>query len=126
MSKHETVLILGASSDPQRYANKAMVLLKEHGHRVVLVNPNEISILGQSVYKNIEAVTDSKTRIDTVTMYVNPKVSENLAQALVDLKPKRVIFNPGSENGKLISTLKEAGIEVEEACTLVLLHTNQF
>ena len=65
-------------------------------------------------------------RIDTLTMYVNPALSTKYQQDIIDLNPKRVIFNPGSENPALEKALIERGIHVEEACTLVMLRTDQF
>jgi predicted CoA-binding protein len=64
--------------------------------------------------------------IDTLTLYVNEGISSSLKKEIIDLKPKRVIFNPGSENIELMKSLVEAGILTEEACTLVLVRTGQF
>jgi uncharacterized protein len=65
-------------------------------------------------------------KIDTVTMYVNPAISNKYKDDLIAVRPKRVIFNPGSENTPLATALKESGIEVENACTLVLLRSGQY
>lgn len=122
MSK-EKVAVLGASDDPDRYAYKAFKLLEDHGHKTFLVSPKLSQIDGQKVYPKLNEI---KEPIDTLTMYVNPKISSDLTQDILALKPKRVIFNPGSENSELVSRLKENGIASEEACTLVLLRTGQF
>ncbi len=119
----ERVVIIGASDKPDRYSNKAQLLLQKHGHEVVPVNPGLSNIEGIPVTRDLAEVTGA---VDTVTMYVAPKISNDLADKLIALKPRRVIFNPGSENPALQSTLTVAGIETLEACTLVLLRTGQY
>lgn len=122
----EVVAVLGASSDTSRYSYKAMALLKEYGHEPVPVHPRETEVLGYKVVPSISELTKQGKKIDTLTMYVNPALSTKYQQDIIDLKPKRVIFNPGSENPVLQKALVENGIAVEEACTLVLLRTAQF
>lgn len=119
----QKVAILGASLKPERYSNKAFHMLREYGHTPVPVSPNFKEIEG---VPTVASLTDIKTPIDTLTMYVGPETSTRLQKEIVNLKPKRVIFNPGSENPQLMRALEAAGIEVEEACTLVLLRTHQF
>lgn len=119
----EVVLILGASDHPEKYAHKAMTMLLAHGHEVVLVHPTLSEIEGHKVFKSIDEISQ---KIDTLTMYVNPKISSSVAQSILKLKPGRVIFNPGTENPELEVSLKRSGIDFEEACTLVLLTTGQF
>ncbi|GEP45282.1 CoA-binding protein [Brevifollis gellanilyticus] len=122
-SSSERVVIVGASDKPDRYAHKAQLLLSQHGHEVVPVHPRLESIEGVPVVADLTQITGT---VDTVTMYVGPAISQGLGDKLVTVKPKRVIFNPGSENAELEDKLSQAGIEVEEACTLVLLRTGQF
>ncbi|MCK4462587.1 MAG: CoA-binding protein [candidate division Zixibacteria bacterium] len=71
-------------------------------------------------------MTDIAEPIDTLTVYVNPKISSGEYDNSLKLKPRRVVFNPGAENGELAEKLKTAGFEVVEACTLVMLRTEQF
>ncbi|TDU81887.1 hypothetical protein EI77_01199 [Prosthecobacter fusiformis] len=123
MSAPERVVILGASDKPDRYAYKAMKALLQHGHEVVLVHPRLKEIEGHPVLADIGDVTGP---VDTVTMYVGPAISANLADKLTALKPARVIFNPGSENPDLQDKLESSGIRPEEACTLVMLATGQY
>lgn len=118
-----TVAILGASKNPDRYSYKALKLLKEHGHNPIPINPALDEIEGFPVFKKLK---DIPTKVHTLTMYVNPETSDKLADEILELKPTRVIFNPGSENAKLEEQLQKKGISVERACTLVLLRTNQF
>lgn len=119
----ETVAILGASEKPDRFANKAFHMLQEYGHTTVLVSPRLKELEGQKVFSSLQEI---KTPIDTLTMYVNADLSNKLKTDILNLKPKRVIFNPGSENLALEKDLKAAGIKTVQACTLVLLRTNQF
>jgi len=122
----EVVAVLGASSDLTRYSYKAVQLLKEHGHTPVPIHPRETEVLGYKVVAEIKDLVKRGIKIDTLTMYVNPALSTKFQQDIIDLKPTRVIFNPGSENPQLEKALMDNGIVVEEACTLVLLRTNQF
>ena len=122
----EVVAVLGASSDITRYSYKAMELLKQYGHTPVPIHPRETEVLGYKVYSSIRDLVEQGKKIDTVTMYVNPALSTKHQQDLIDLKPKRIIFNPGSENVMLEKVLTSHGIQVHEACTLVLLRTEQF
>ncbi len=122
----EVVAVLGASSDTNRYSYKAIQLLKEYGHTPIPVHPRETEVLGYKVVPEIKELVKQGTQVDTLTMYVNPALSTKYQQDIIDLKPRRVIFNPGSENPGLEKALKEKGIKVEEACTLVLLRTNQY
>ena len=121
--KNERVVILGASDKADRYSHKAQLLLCEHGHEVVPVHPKLASIEGVPVVADLSLIVGA---VDTVTMYVGPAISSALTDKLAALKPRRVIFNPGSENPALAAKLEAAGITVEEACTLVLLRTGQF
>jgi len=119
----ELVTIIGASEKKNRYAYKAMTALQEQGHDVRLVNPYKKSIDGQQCFS---AVTDIKEKIDTVTLYVNPKKFRDHIEEVIKAKPERVIMNPGTEDADMEKTLKEAGIKVDHACTLVLLSTGLF
>lgn len=122
----EVVAVLGASNDPSRYAYKAMVMLKEYGHRPIPVHPRETEVLGVKVTANIGELAGSGQAIDTVTVYVNKEISSKYEKDFIRLKPKRVIFNPGAENPDLEKKLIDQGIGVENACTLVMLRINQF
>lgn len=119
----QRVVILGASAKPHRYAHQAQVMLRQHGHQVVPVHPKLGEIDGVPVTADL---SDIDGPVDTVTMYVGPAISTGLADKLIGLKPKRVLFNPGSENPELAAQLEAAGIRTEEACTLVLLATGRF
>ena len=119
----EDVAILGASTNPERYSFKAMQALLHHGHNIYLISPKYEIIEGNKVYKSLDDIPE---KVTTLTLYVGEKISSTMEQTIIDLAPKRVIFNPGSENQHLNTQLKRNGIEALEACTLVMLATDQF
>ena len=116
------VLIFGASTNPDRYAYKAMVLLVEKGHEVFLKGNKAGIALGLT----IQVGTNNFDHIHTITLYVGPQNQQDLIEDLIQIKPERIIFNPGTENPKLYAEIEKLNIKVEDASTLVLLHTNQF
>ena len=119
----ETVAVIGASRKEDRYSNKAVRQLMQHNHTVLPVNPVEKTIEGLKVFGKISEIS---VNVDTVTMYVNPNEGLKLKEELLLLRPKRVIFNPGTENQELIDFLERNGVACLRACTLVLLSTGQF
>jgi len=121
--KTQRVVVVGASPKPERYSNRAVRLLVQHDHEVVPINPVETTIEGLPVVPSLDQVSG---HVDTVTLYVSAKISSTLEGPLTMLQPDRVLFNPGAENPDLRASLNAKGIETEEACTLILLHTNQF
>lgn len=123
MSDFGNVVLIGASDDPERYAHRALKLLLEKGYTVIPVHPKLQTTQGVKVYP---AIQDVPGPVDTVTLYVSQAVSSKLADAILQKKPRRIIFNPGAENQLLMRKASEAGIKSIEACTLVLLSTGQF
>lgn len=119
----EKAAVIGASPNPDRYANKAQKLLADHGHTPIPVAPKYDEIEGKTVYRSLSDIEDD---IDTVTLYVGPARQEPIIEDILKKKPKRVIFNPNTENPGAYEKLKDAGITVTEACTLVLLKTGQY
>lgn len=119
----QRVVVLGASDKPDRYAYQALQLLREFGHEVVPVHPSIEKIDGIPV---VHSLAEVEGPVDTLTVYVNSKASAQLADTIVKLSPGRVIFNPGAESPELTARLDEAGIAYQNACTLVLLNTEQF
>lgn len=118
-----TVAVLGASDNPERTAFQALTRLLEQHHEVIPVSPKGGEIAGRPV---ATALGQIDRDVDTVTMYIGPDRQAAVAEELIALRPRRVIFNPGTENPDLYPRLRDAGIEVQEACTLVLLSTRQF
>ncbi|NQT26019.1 CoA-binding protein [candidate division KSB1 bacterium] len=119
----KTVIVLGASKNPERYANKAIRLLVDNGYPVIPVNPREQEIEGLPV---VHVLAEIDQPIHTITLYIGPQRSERMGEDIILLKPQRVIFNPGTESEALKSQLESAGIQCVEGCTLVMLHTKQF
>ena len=119
----QTVAVLGASNNRDRYSNMAVRRLRDAGHRVIPVNPALEEIEGLPVAKSLGEIKDP---IDTLTLYVGPQRSTPMIADILRLAPKRVIFNPGTESPKLAAALDQANIPHVEACTLVLLQTGQF
>jgi predicted CoA-binding protein len=118
-----STVVLGASDNPERTSYQAIERLLRHGYTVIPINPKGGQILGQNVVTALEQVQQP---VDTVTMYVGPDRQDALIDTLITLGPRRIIFNPGSENPAIYYRLQQAGITVVEACTLVLLSTGQF
>ncbi len=120
----EHVAVIGASPKEDRYSNKAMRMLAEYKHHPIPVASGYDQIEGEKVYENILDIPD---KLDTVTLYLGPKrQTDKVIDQLIAAAPKRVIFNPGTENPASAERLKKAGINVVEACTMVLLKTNQY
>lgn len=115
-------LVFGASLKPQRYSYIAMVRLAAAGVETFAFGLKKGEVSGVEIKTNLSEFKD----IHTVTLYLSPKRQEAYYQDLIKLAPKRVIFNPGTENAELYLILEQHGIEVEVACTLVLLGTGQY
>jgi uncharacterized protein len=121
MAGKKTV-VLGASDNPSRYSYLAMNRLQAHQHPVVAVGRKETAVNGIEIHKaHIPA-----EGVDTVTLYLNPKNQVEYYDYILGLKPKRIIFNPGTENSELMQMAKQAGIQPVVACTLVMLSTGQY
>ncbi len=118
-----TAAVLGASPKEDRYSFKAVRMLKEHQFKPLPIHPKGHTVDGLDGLKSLADITEE---IDTITMYVSAKISDNEYDNIIALKPRRVIFNPGSENPALAQKLRDARIEVVEACTLVMLQTGQY
>lgn len=116
------VLVLGASQNPQRYSNMAMKDLQYFKHTVIAVGRKAGEVQGMRI------VTDfpQDEKVDTVTVYLNERNQEPYIEAIKNIRPNRVIFNPGAENRSFYRELEAIGIESINACTLVMLRTNQF
>lgn len=117
------VAVLGASSNPERYSYKAVKMLSEDGYGVFPVHPSEKPIDGIRCYPSLNAIREP---LDTITVYLSEKNSTPLIDDIVRSGSRRVILNPGAENDELKSRCESAGIEVKEACTLVMVKTGQF
>lgn len=119
----QTVAVLGASENPERYSNLAVKALLENGHTVCPVSPKCEAVHGLRCFDSLQ---DLPQRPQTLTLYLSPKRSTPLSDEILAAAPARIIFNPGTENPELRQRAEDAGIDCIEACTLVLLRTGQF
>lgn len=115
-------LVIGASLNSNRYSNRAIIKLRLNNEDVVALGARK------GVVEDVTISTEKEDfkNIDTVTLYVNPTIQEEFYNYIISLKPRRVIFNPGTENMEFVKLLEENNIKSEIACTLVLLATNQY
>ena len=115
-------LVLGASANPSRYSFLAINKLRNNGHPVVAIGRKIAGVA------DVQITTEKKPAedIDTVTLYLNPTNQKPYYDYIISLNPKRIIFNPGTENDELVSLAQQNGIKVLDACTLVMLSTNQY
>jgi predicted CoA-binding protein len=115
-------LVLGASENPRRYSNLAIHRLRGKGHEVVAIGHRK----GQVLDVPIDTEQKPIEGIDTITLYLNPTNQQPYIDYILSLKPKRIIFNPGTENIQLEALAEEAGIEPVEGCTLVMLSVGRY
>lgn len=122
MQESKRTLVIGATPKMDRYSFKAAQLLQEHNHEVIPygIKKGTIGTL------EIQNQWPEKESFDTITLYINPKLQEQYNQKIIDLNPKRIIFNPGTENEELVRIAQKKEIQTLNACTLVLLRTNQY
>lgn len=115
-------LILGATTNPDRYAYLAAQRLTQHGHPIINVGIKSGEVAGVP----IEPANKIHSDIDTLTLYIGPANQPAYYDYILKTKPHRIIFNPGTENPEMEQLAKAAGIETIEACTLVMLSTGQY
>jgi uncharacterized protein len=115
-------MVLGASPNPERYSYMATVMLSDKGHSVYPFG------IKKGMIQTLEILQDwpGKGSIETLTLYLGPQAQESYYDQIINLAPKRIIFNPGTENPILANRAKAAGIATIEACTLVMLTTGQY
>ena len=122
MNEMKKTLVLGASDNPSRYSYLAVHRLRNHGHPVVAIGRKN-TIVGDVTVEKEKKHFDN---VDTVTLYLNPQHQKEYYDYILSVKPKRIIFNPGTENEELENLARQQNIRTMEACTLVLLSTNQY
>ena len=115
-------VVLGASQNEERYSNLAVKKLVAHNHPVIAIGNKEGKINDIKIIKDNPSLKD----VDTVTLYLNPENQKPYYDYILSLNPKRIIFNPGTKNDELENLAAAKGIKTMEACTLVLLSTNQY
>ncbi len=119
---NKRTVVIGASSNPSRYAYKAVIALSDEGHEVYPIGIKNGQINGIDIIVDRPKIKN----VHTVTIYLSKKNQAQEADYILDLKPKRIIFNPGAENEALNQLAREKKIITEQACTLVLLRTTQY
>jgi len=122
MAAEKKTMVIGASENPERYSNKAIHRLVTYRHPVVAIGLRKGNVDGVEIITDRPQLQD----IDTVTLYLNPRNQKPYYDYILSLKPKRIIFNPGTENAELEQLAEDNGIQTMEACTLVLLGTGQY
>lgn len=122
VSMKKKTLVLGASTNPGRYSNIAIKRLVSNNQPTVAVGLKIGEVAGVTITNQPEIFLD----IDTITLYMNPQRQKPYYDYILSLQPERVIFNPGTENPELYALLRSNSIEIEVACTLVMLATNQY
>jgi len=122
MGNPKKTLVLGASDNPSRYSYLAINRLRKFGHPVVAIGKKKVKVDDVDIDIEQRPFPD----VDTVTLYLNPEHQEEYYDYIISLHPKRLIFNPGAENEKLVELARKNGIRPMEACTLVLLSTGQY
>jgi len=118
----KNTVVLGASENPSRYSYLAVNRLTNHGHPVTAIGKRKGSASGVEIITEQPALENT----DTVTLYLNPQNQKPYYDYILSLHPKRIIFNPGTENEELEKLARLNNIEPVEACTLVLLSTGQY
>lgn len=120
----KTTLVIGASTNPDRFSNKAINMLREHEVPVLALGLRLGQVLDVKIEKDQDVFLENE--IHTITLYLNPNRQEAFYDYILSLRPQRVIFNPGTENRPFAERLRNEGIEALEACTLVMLTLAQF
>jgi predicted CoA-binding protein len=120
----KTTLVLGASDNPERTSYTALHMLTEAGVPVLAVGLKEAEVAGVQIRKGTDWLAG--VQIHTVTLYMNALRQKELQAFILQLNPKRIIFNPGAENPDLQLAASLQGIECRNACTLVMLNFGQF
>lgn len=115
--------VLGANPNPGRYSYIATKMLRDYDHDVLPLGRRSGEIEGQEILTDWP---EDAADVNTVTMYMSAKNQEPFYDYVLGLKPERIIFNPGAENRELAALAREKGIETVDACTLVMLRTNQY
>ena len=122
MKDIKPTLVLGASDNPSRYSYMAVQKLRAHGHPVNAIGRKKAIV--EDVQVDVDHIPYKN--IDTVTLYLNPQNQKQYYDYIMQISPRRIIFNPGAENPELEQLANSKGIETLEACTLVMLSTGQY
>ena len=119
----KVTLVLGASSNPERFAYKAIVSLQRNKIPIIAIGRRDSEVGNLKIRKGMPVDTIT---VHTVALYMNAKHQKEYQDYLLSLNPKRIIFNPGTSNLELAKLAREHGIEVVEDCMLIMLSTGRF
>jgi predicted CoA-binding protein len=124
MAEEKKTVVVGASPNPSRYAYRAANMLSRYGHVMVPLSIKRGSVAGEEIQdlRQKPFISD----VDTLTLYIGPQHHAQWTDYLLSLSPKRIIFNPGTENPDFMEQAEEQGIEVVQGCTLVMLQTGTY
>jgi len=122
MEKNGLTVVLGASSNPARFSFKAVKSLVKHNQEVVAVGFKG-GLIGE---KEILVGKPHIDNVDTVSIYIGSSRQADFYDYIISLKPRRVIFNPGTVNPEFMGRLKNLGIEPVTDCMLVMLNEGEF
>ena len=122
MAENKKTLVVGASENPARYAFMAANRLLDYGHDIVLLGNKKGAVNGHPIETGLPPFEG----IHTITLYMRAELQKPLYNYFLSLKPKRIIFNPGTENRELVQLAHQHGIETTEACTLVMLSVGNY
>jgi uncharacterized protein len=118
----KNTLVIGAAASPERYSHLAVLKLEQYHHPVLAIGKQQ-TVIGHTM---VQTGLPTVANVHTVTLYINPGRQQQYYHYVIGLKPKRVIFNPGTENPAFEALLHQNGIASTEACTLVMLATGQY
>jgi len=124
MANSKKTVVIGASPNPSRYAYQAAHMLSRHGHDFIPLSIKKGNVAGEEIMDLREkpVITD----IDTLTLYIGPQHQAEWIDYLLSLSPRRIIFNPGTENKYFMQKAEGQGVEVVSGCTLVMLQTGTY
>jgi predicted CoA-binding protein len=119
---NKKTVVLGASSKLDRYSNRAVRTLQKNGHETIALGFENEEINGLKIETDWKKYDD----VNTVSLYLNPTRQKAYYDYILDINPKRIIFNPGTENNELVQLANTKNIQCIEACTIVMLNTGQY
>lgn len=124
MSENKKTVVIGATPNPARYAYQAAHMLSRYGHEFIPLSIKRGSVAGEEILDLRQKPVIPE--VDTLTLYIGPQHHAEWMDYLLSLSPKRIIFNPGTENPEFMQKAREQGIEVVTGCTLIMLRTGVY
>ena len=119
----KTVAVIGASSNPRKFGNRAVRAFRRQGYTVVPINPNEPEVEGLKTYRSVLDVPDA---IDMATFYVPPEIGEQVMREVAARRIPEVWLNPGAESDALIRLARSLNVEPIVACSIISIGENPY